>query len=84
MTHENYKLIIMTPEKIVFDGEVASATFPGEKGRFTVLRNHAPLISVLEAGMLRWTSNGSVYEQKIGGGFVEVADNVVTVCAEVF
>ena len=47
------KLDIVSPEKQLFSGEVEGATFPGDKGRFTVLYNHAPIISTLGEGNIR-------------------------------
>ncbi|MCI7360390.1 MAG: F0F1 ATP synthase subunit epsilon, partial [Prevotella sp.] len=44
------KLRIVSPERIVFVGDVDSVTVPGTTGEFQVLPNHAPLISSLEAG----------------------------------
>ena len=79
----NYKLEIISPEKLLFSGCVESATFPGAKGRFTVLYNHAPLISVLEKGTIRYIYEGAEQTLLISGGFVEVRNNSVTACVEV-
>lgn len=55
---------------------------PGAAGAFEVLRNHAPLISTLVAGEIRWREGGEDKSFAISGGTVMVKDNVVTVCAE--
>ena len=47
------QLDIITPDKKVFSGEVESSTFPGEKGAFQVLNNHAPMISGLKEGTVK-------------------------------
>jgi len=55
-------LEILTPDQKVFEGQVDSATFPGTKGSFQVLNNHAPLVSTLEKGKViynRWRRCGS-------------------------
>ena len=78
----NYKLEIISPEKLLFSGCVESATFPGAQGRFTVLYNHAPLISVLEKGTIRYIYEGAEQTLLISGGFVEVRNNSVTACVE--
>ena len=78
----NYKLEIISPEKLLFSGSVESATFPGAKGRFTVLYTHAPLISVLEKGTIRYIYEGAEQTLLISGGFVEVRNNSVTACVE--
>jgi len=76
------KLEIITPEKIYFTGEVTSVTLPGTSGLFTVWENHAPLISSLMAGKIRYLVNSVEVELIIEGGFVEVSKNTVTVCLE--
>lgn len=48
-----------------------------------VLYNHAPVITSLEEGVLVYEEEGKLNSMEILGGFAEVNDNVVTVCAEV-
>lgn len=76
------KLEIITPEQIYFSGEVTSVTLPGKKGSFTLWENHAPIISSLGLGKIRYRANNQDEELSIEGGFVEVNKNVVTVCLE--
>ncbi len=75
-------LEIYTPDQKVFEGQVDSATFPGSKGSFQVLNNHAPLISTLEKGKVVYKSNNSREEVIISGGVVEVLNNKVILLAE--
>lgn len=77
------KLDIVSPEKQLFSGEVEGATFPGDKGRFTVLYNHAPIISTLEQGTIKWVQQGQNATLDIKGGFIEVENNKIIVCVEV-
>lgn len=75
------KLDIVTPEKTLFSGEVDSISLPGTAGMFTVLANHAPLISPLRKdGMITYMSGGKEECVDIAGGFVEVLDNRITAC----
>ena len=76
-------MTIATPEGILFEGQVESAKFPGTSGSFMVLPKHAPLISSLTAGMVVYTMQGEQKEMHIQGGFVEVKNNVISVCVEV-
>lgn len=46
-------LEIITPEIALFEGEVSSVTFPGTNGSFQVLKNHAPIISMLTEGKIK-------------------------------
>lgn len=49
-------LEIISSEQILFKGEVESVTLPGAKGSFTVLENHASLISTLDAGTIEYVT----------------------------
>lgn len=79
----NISLLILTPERTLFEKKVEKVTLPGSKGNFMVLRNHAPIISSLEAGDVAFESSDGKETVRIAGGFVEVYDNKVTVCAEI-
>jgi F-type H+-transporting ATPase subunit epsilon len=43
---------MVSPEKLVFSGEVESVTVPGTEGEFTVFKDHAPVISSLKPGIV--------------------------------
>ena len=79
-------LEIITPDEKFFEGEVDSATFPGSDGSFQILNNHAPLISTLGVGDIKFsrTVEKKVKETHVlvEGGIVEVLNNKVTVLAE--
>lgn len=76
-------LKIISPEKIVFNGEVENVTVPGTLGSFEVLNDHAPIISCLEKGPVVYTVNGKKQKLEIIGGFVEVKRNEISLCVEV-
>ncbi|GHV43198.1 hypothetical protein FACS1894180_1570 [Bacteroidia bacterium] len=77
------KLEIITPEKTVFRGEVRSVTLPGSLGLFEVLENHAPLVSSLKEGTVKYVeTNGAENTVAISSGFVEVSNNTLNVCVE--
>ena len=75
-------LEIITPDKKLFEGEVTVATFPGSDGSFQVLNNHAPLISLLGAGVVEYKTNEQRQKVTITGGVVEVLKNKVIVLAD--
>lgn len=78
------KLKIVSPEKVVFDGEVGKVSVPGTKGAFEILPNHAPIISSLVDGKVEYTAaDGKSGTLDIHGGFVEVKKNEVSLCVEV-
>ncbi|MBR5936562.1 MAG: ATP synthase F1 subunit epsilon [Bacteroidaceae bacterium] len=76
------KVRIITPSEALFEGEAESVTMPGTVGSFTVLDLHAPIISSLESGKVSVRTQQGVQEYSLNSGFVEVKDNVVTVCLE--
>ena len=74
-------LTVISSYDTLFSGEADSVTLPGVKGSFTVLKNHAPLISVLVAGKVVYkTESGEARELDIKGGLADVAENVISVC----
>ena len=75
-------MTIATPEGIIFDGKVESAKFPGASGAFMVLPRHAALISALTPGKVIYIQEGESKDLAIQGGFVEVKNNVISVCVE--
>lgn len=46
------KILVATPERVLFEGSAQSVIVPGEKGVFEVLPFHKPIISRLLAGKL--------------------------------
>lgn len=76
-------LRIVSPEKVVFDGEVENVTVPGTLGCFEILNDHAPIISSLEKGKVEYTTKEGRHQMEIEGGFVEVKRNEVSLCVEV-
>lgn len=79
-------LEIITPDDRLFEGEVDSATFPGSDGTFQVLNDHAPLVSSLGLGELKYQYKEKDHiidkDFKINGGVVEVLNNRVLVLVE--
>lgn len=75
-------LVIVSPEKTMYDGKADSVVLPGESGEFQVLVNHAPIISSLIGGEVRYVAGQETHSLQIQGGFVEVKDNQISVCVE--
>jgi len=80
---DSINLHIISPEGVLVDKSVSLVTLPGTAGSFTVLKDHAPLVSSLEAGDIRYVADGKEERLPIREGFVEVRDNKVNVCAEI-
>lgn len=81
------KLIILNPQKTLLETEVGCVELPGTMGRFTVLRGHDRLISTLVKGVVRYQPMEATVDDErqcveIEGGFVEINNDVITVCAD--
>jgi len=90
-------LEIVSPEATLFSGEVSSVTVPGVDGEFQMLENHAPIVSLLQAGKIRIKGNmviDEAFENKfskgkdgdtlleIQSGTVEMKDNRIIILAD--
>jgi F-type H+-transporting ATPase subunit epsilon len=77
------KIEIITPDKKFFEGEIKSVRVPGKKGSFQVLKDHAPIISTLDNGLVRMVDQQDkeiIYE--ITGGVIEVKSNKIILLAD--
>ena len=74
-------LKIISADDTLFEGEVTRVTLPGEMGEFTVLRNHASLVSTLSPGAVTYAgADGNEDSIEVSGGIVDVNANVISVC----
>jgi len=74
---------LVSPEKLVFSGEVQQVDLPGAEGDFGVLENHAPVVTTLRPGILTVHTAGGAQRIVVLGGFAEVSASGLTVLAEV-
>ena len=74
-------LQIVTPQHIVFEGDVDNFTAPGAVGPFQVLHNHAPIVSALVPGLFKYEVDGREERFAISGGFLELHENKANVLA---
>ncbi|MBS4025937.1 MAG: F0F1 ATP synthase subunit epsilon [Clostridia bacterium] len=75
-------LEVVTPERKVFSEEVSGIVVPATEGSLGVLSNHAPLITGLQIGVIKFTQEGKIRKMAISGGFMEVKENKVIVLAD--
>ena len=90
-------LEIVSPEATLFAGEVESVTVPGINGEFQMLSDHAPIVSLLQAGLVKIGGNVTLEEEHedkfeqddsgkttlaIQSGTIEMKDNRVIVLAD--
>ncbi len=83
MADKAFKLEIVTPRKVVYNGDVVSFSAPGTMGGFQVLFNHAPLLSEIGVGEVKIQDpQGNDLRYATSGGFVDVKQNHVVLLAE--
>lgn len=78
-----FKFELVSPERILFSGDVVSVIVPSVEGELTVLAGHAPLVAVLKAGIVFvQTTDDNGKEFFVNGGIAEVNQAATTILAE--
>jgi F-type H+-transporting ATPase subunit epsilon len=76
-----FRFDLVSPEQLVFSGEVEHVVVPGTEGEFGVLAGHAPLIAMLKPGILKILGPDEQHILVVGG-FAEVSSEGLTVLAD--
>ena len=77
------KVEIVTAERVVYSEEgVDRLIVPGVEGELGVLTLHAPLLTMIQPGVMRIVKGEEEVEMAISGGFIEVRDNRITILAD--
>ena len=74
---------LVSPEKLVFSGEVDQVDVPGAEGDFGVLAGHAPFVATLRPGILTVAAGGRQTKVVVLGGLAEVSAKGLTILADV-
>jgi F-type H+-transporting ATPase subunit epsilon len=74
---------LVSPERLVFSGEVDQVDIPGTEGDFGVLADHAPLIAGIRPGIVTVIAGATREKLIIHGGIAEFSEKGLTVLAEV-
>jgi F-type H+-transporting ATPase subunit epsilon len=74
-----FNCVVVTPEKTVLDEKVEFVALPLFDGEIGFAAGHSPMIGRLGFGEMRLRSGSTVRRYYVDGGFVQVADNVVSV-----
>ncbi|WP_336810735.1 F0F1 ATP synthase subunit epsilon [Bosea sp. MMO-172] len=78
-----FKFELVSPERILFSGDVVSVIVPSVEGEMTVLAGHAPLVATLKAGIVFvQTTENNGKEFFVNGGLVEINQASTTILAE--
>ena len=75
-------LEIVSPEASLFKGEVTSVTLPGVDGSFQLLNNHAPIVSILKAGLVRISADAFHFSKETKDKFTKVDDKTYTLAIQ--
>lgn len=76
------KFDLVSPERRLTSGHVASVQLPGTEGDMTAMAGHAPTITTLRPGVLSTEGPDGTAEYVVTGGFAEISAESVTVLAE--
>lgn len=74
---------LVAPERLVFSGDVESVVVPGAEGEFTVLKDHAPVVSALRPGIIVIEETPAAIKRLfVRGGYAEIAPSGLTILAD--
>jgi F-type H+-transporting ATPase subunit epsilon len=74
---------LISPERVLFSGDVRSVMLPGTAGDMTVMQGHEPVVATLNPGIVVVTDvQGHGHRAFIRGGYAEITGSSVTVLAE--
>ena len=76
------RVLVISPERAVFDGEADSVIAPAYDGQVGILPRHAPFMTLLGKGILTIRQGGGTSRFRVRGGFLQVVSNTVRVVAE--
>ena len=79
---DTFQLEIVTPEKKVVETAAEEVQIPGKNGYLGVLPGHAPLITELSVGEIKFRENSTEQRLAVAWGFAEVLPDKVTILAE--
>lgn len=77
-----FQFDLVSPERLLFSGDVEQVDVPGVEGDFGVLKDHAPFVTMLRPGILTMFREGGELRVVVNGGFAEVGPSGLTVLAD--
>ncbi len=76
------KVSVISPERVLFEGEADSVSAPAFDGDVGILTSHAPMLTLLGKGTLRLGGGAGAQRFEVEGGYLQVVDNHVRVVTE--
>lgn len=80
---EMFKLKIVTPDRIFYDGEASMVELTTTEGEIGVYANHIPTTAIVSPGVLKIHEAGELKKATLMAGFIEVLQDRITIMAEV-
>ena len=77
-----FQFELVSPEKLLFSGDVDAVIAPGTEGEFTVLKDHAAFMTTLRPGKITIKGGGADDEMYVRGGLADVAPTGFTILAD--
>ena len=78
-----YRLRIVTPERVFYEGDVEMVEFNTSEGQIGVLPGHIPLTVIVKPGILVITEKDGTKEAALHAGFAEILPDQLTILAEI-
>ena len=72
------EVVVITPQKKLFEGKALSVSVRGIEGEMEILPEHAPLLSQLAEGEMKIKTAHETKVFKVSSGFIEAHDSKVT------
>ena len=82
MADKTLTIRILSPEGAIYDGPADAVFVPGALCPFEVLPDHAPIISILSEGDIRWRNGCSEEKIRVKGGVVRLENNLMKICVQ--
>ena len=76
---KSFSFSLVSPEKRLASGLASAVVIPGAEGDFTILKDHAPLLTALRSGKIRVLDGDHEGEYEVEGGFAEVSAEGLTI-----
>lgn len=70
---------VISPDKTVWDSEAEEVILPSTTGQLGILSGHAPLLTALDAGVMRVRPGKEWIAIALMGGFAEIENNEITI-----
>lgn len=76
------QLKVVTPEKVIYDGEIDELIIPTVTGEIAVLPHHIDLLTQVVPGEMTIKHKGKDQHVAVTGGFLQIVDGVLTLLSD--